>query len=102
MHLPRNHPGLSTAKVNVNPSYRHTRLSSTPASTVDVAQGNGIEEEQEADSDTDEVIMCVDMRERGTVGCCYYESSTGSLHLVEDIQCGGLEVIDTSECAFAN
>ena len=95
LHLPGNNPGSSAPSFYVRPGYRHSSLSSVAASAVDVARENEIEGEQEEDSDPDEVIMCVDMRERGTVGCCYYESSTGSLHLVEDIQCGGLEMIGT-------
>lgn len=101
LRLPRNHPGSTAPSSRVGSALRHSRLSSVAASVVDVARENGIEEEQEEDGDPDEVIMCVDMRERGTVGCCYYESSTGSLHLVEDIQCGGMEVIDTCEYACA-
>ena len=103
LHLSTNSPGSTAPSARVRPAHRHSRLSSVAASVaapvVDVARENGIEGEQEDDSDPDEVIMCVDMRERGTVGCCYYECSTGSLHLVEDIQCGGLEVIDTREYA---
>lgn len=95
LHIPRNRTGSSPPSSHVRPAYRYSRLSSVPASAVDVAREKGIEGEQEDDSDPDEIIMCVDMRESDTVGCCYYESSTGSLHLSEDIQCGGLEVIDT-------
>ena len=59
------------------------------------APENGTQRAQEEESVSDEVIMCVDMRDRATVGCCYYETSTGSLHLAEDIQSGGLDAIDT-------
>ncbi len=102
LHPPGNHPGSSAPSSHLRPAYRHSRLSSVATSDVDEAQENVIERDQEEDSDPAEVVMCVDMRERGTVGCCYYESSTGSLHLVEDIQCGGLEVIDTCEYACTN
>ena len=95
------HSGSAGLSSNLRPAYSYSRLSSAAASAVDVARENRTEGEEEGDSDSAEVIMCVDMRERGTVGCCYYESSTGVLHLVEDIQCGGLEVIDTCKCAFA-
>ena len=79
----------------IRPAGRHSHSPNAAASIVDMAQGHGAEGGPEEDNDLDEVIMCVDMRERGTVGCCYYKSSTGSLHLVEDVQCGGLDVIDT-------
>ena len=94
---PSNCSGSIAASSHLRPVYSHSRLSSVGASAADVIGDPGIESEEEEDSDLTAVIMCVDMRERGTVGCCYYESSTGSLHLVEDIQCGGLEVIDVCE-----
>lgn len=97
INLPSGHPVSSAPSSHLRPAYRHSRLSSVATSAAHVARENGFEGEQEEESDLAEVIMCVDMRERGTVGCCYYESSTGNLHLVEDIRCGGLEVIDTCE-----
>ena len=96
LHLPKNNPRASALSPHPRPAYRHSSTSSVAASTFNVARENKIEG-QEEDTDPDEIIMCVDMRDRGTVGCCYYESSTGSLHLVEDIKYGGLEVVDTCE-----
>ena len=40
-----------------------------------------------------EVIMAVDMRNRGTVGCCYYVVMEEKLYLMEDVTHGGLEVV---------
>ena len=97
LRISRKHTGSSVPDSHTRPLHRNARFSSIAASHVDVAQEDGTGGEQEEGSDPDEVIMCVDMKERGTVGCCYYESSTGSLHLVEDIQCGGLNIIDTCE-----
>ena len=97
LHLPSEHVGSSLPPSHIGATDRHSRFSSVAVSGVDAAQENGTEGEQEEGSDPDEVIMCVDMRERGSVGCCYYESSTGSLHLVEDIWGGGLDVIDICE-----
>ncbi len=92
LDLSETHPGSSSPPSHIRSAYRHSRLSSVATSGVD----------KEEDSNPEEVIMCVDMKERGTVGCCYFESSTGSLHLVEDIPCGGLDVIDTCEYTIAD
>ena len=97
LHLSRNHPDSNFPPSHRLPAHPNPRFSSVAASGDDITLENGIEGKQDEDSNADEIIMCVDMRERGTVGCCYYESSTGSLHLVEDIQCGGLDVIGTCE-----
>lgn len=56
-----------------------------------------IDEREDADS-LNEVIMCVDMRDRGTVGCCYYVARDQKLFVMPDVTCGGIEVIDT--CSF--
>ena len=96
LHLPKNNPRASVPSSHPRPAYRHSSTSSIAASAFDVARENELERQDE-NFDPNEVIMCVDMRDRGTVGCCYYESSTGSLHLVEDIKFGGLEVVDTRE-----
>jgi DNA mismatch repair protein MSH5 len=38
--------------------------------------------------------MALDMRDRSTVGCCYYVAREEKLYLMEDVQLGGLGVID--------
>ena len=81
----------------MRPADRSFRISSNATSDHDIASRNEIEEAQEEGRTSEEVIMCIDVRDRGTVGCCYYDSSTGSLRLVEDIRCGGLDAIDTCE-----
>ena len=96
LRLPSNDPRAIALSSHPRPAYRKSSTSSVAASAFNAASENRIEG-QEEDIDPDEIIMCVDMRDRGTVGCCYYESSTGSLHLVEDIKYGGLEVVDTCE-----
>ncbi len=40
-----------------------------------------------------EVIMAIDLRERGTVGCCYYVAMEEKLYLMEDVKHGGLEIV---------
>lgn len=42
-----------------------------------------------------EVILAVDMRERGTLGCAYYIAREEKLCLMEDIKMAGLDLIDT-------
>lgn len=40
------------------------------------------------------VIMAVDMKDRGTVGCSYYSAQEEKLYVMEDIVYGGHDVID--------
>lgn len=53
-----------------------------------------IKEREETDS-LDETVMCVDMRDRGTVGCCYYVARDEKLFVMVDVAYGGIEVIST-------
>ena len=51
--------------------------------------------EREANDSLGEVVMAVDLRDRGTVGCCYYIASEERLYMMEDVKSGGIEVIDS-------
>lgn len=42
-----------------------------------------------------EVILAVDMKERGTIGCAYYVAKEEKLCLMQDIKLAGLDVVDT-------
>lgn len=41
-----------------------------------------------------EIIMAVNVSDRGTVGCAYYVARTETLHFMEDAQLGGADVVD--------
>jgi hypothetical protein len=65
-----------------------------------------IEEQDQQDShptsdpDADalnEVVMAVDLQERGTVGCAYYVAREERLYFMEDVKLGGVEVVDACE-----
>ncbi|CRG85001.1 MutS protein homolog 5 [Talaromyces islandicus] len=51
-------------------------------------------EEQGSNDDSVQVIMAVDLKERGTVGCCYYVAQEQQLRILGDIQLGGKDIID--------
>lgn len=53
--------------------------------------------EDEADEEEDlrnEVIMAVDVKEKDSIGCCYYEAREEKLYLMEDVRLGGLGLLD--------
>lgn len=41
-----------------------------------------------------EIIMAVNVSDRGTVGCAYYVARTETLHFMEDAQFGGANIVD--------
>ncbi|KAL8972895.1 MAG: hypothetical protein Q9183_000284 [Haloplaca sp. 2 TL-2023] len=51
--------------------------------------------EREEDDSMNEVIMAVDLRDRGTVGCAYYVAREEKLYMMEDVRMGGVEIIQT-------
>lgn len=68
-------------------------VSDGPSVSVTVSENNiDIQDREDSDS-LDEVIMAVDLRDKGTVGCCYYVAKEEKLYLMEDVKYGGIEVI---------
>jgi DNA mismatch repair protein MSH5 len=51
--------------------------------------------EDDNDEMLDNVIMAIDMKERGTVGCAYYVAREERLFCMEDVVCGGKDVVET-------
>lgn len=50
------------------------------------------------DDALNEVIMAVDIRDRGTLGCAYYVAAEEKLYFMEDYQLGGADIIEACEC----
>lgn len=53
-----------------------------------------IREREDADA-LNEIVLAIDMRERGTLGCAYYVAREEKLFLMADIKLAGLDVVDT-------
>ncbi|OOG00980.1 hypothetical protein ASPCADRAFT_511811 [Aspergillus carbonarius ITEM 5010] len=51
--------------------------------------------EQSIDDELDQVIVAVDMRESGTVGCSYYSAQEEKLYLLGDLRYSSTEIIDS-------
>lgn len=46
-----------------------------------------------------EVIMAVNLTDRGAIGCAYYVAQTETLYFMEDVQMGDVDMVDS--CEFA-
>lgn len=42
----------------------------------------------------DEVVMAVDWKGKGPIGCCYYVAREETLYFMGEVQLGGTEIID--------
>lgn len=45
-----------------------------------------------------EIIMAVNLTDRGAIGCAYYVAQTETLYFMEDVQMGDAEMVDS--CKF--
>lgn len=72
---------------------------SEPLVRNDTSQGYDAETdaeilEREGADAMNEVVMAIDMKERGTIGCAYYTAREEKLFMIEDMKLAGLEIID--------
>jgi DNA mismatch repair protein MSH5 len=58
---------------------------------------NQADEDHDLIDDLAEIVMAVDMKEKGTVGCCFYIAREEKLSVLSDIQFGGKDLIDMCE-----
>ncbi|KAI9051038.1 hypothetical protein LZ554_005146 [Drepanopeziza brunnea f. sp. 'monogermtubi'] len=105
--VPRSHPQSSPALPTLPRQNRISLGVPVPHSSAfssrrdkDVVRAALYETEEEVqdreDSDAiNEVIMAVDLKDPGTVGCAYYVARDEKLCLMEDIKMAGLDIVDT-------
>lgn len=71
-----------------------------PQRDRDVVRADLVETEAEIEAreNTDavnEIIMAIDLKDGGTIGCAYYSAREEKLFLMADIKMAGLDIIDT-------
>lgn len=56
--------------------------------------------EPSEDDDLEQVVMAIDIKESGTVGCSYHVAAEETLYILADVQHGGLEILETRKYSF--
>jgi len=87
-------------------SIRLERPASTAShSTLHGRDGDSVETTEQLQNDfapdlddLSEVVMAVNMTDRGTIGCAYYVSRDEKLYFMEDVKLGGSEILDSRMC----
>lgn len=74
------------------------RAESATSSAAGLTEDSHVETE-DLDS-LSEIVMAVELRDHGTVGCAYYVAREEKLYLMEDVKLGGITVVDACK-AFA-
>ena len=95
--------GSATGSLRTTPferSRRGTSLTSTPFPN-EHAPREPPQDDFDANSDVpNEVIMAVNFTDRRTVGCAYYVAQEEQLHLMEDVQMGAIDIIESCKCGY--
>lgn len=103
--------GFSPARSSQPPPSRTSTAPRTPIRRVQILPPEATEtllngdrdsssrrgDEEEIDPDIDalnEVVMAVDLEEKGTVGCAYYVAREERLYFMEDAKLGGVDMVD--------
>ncbi|KFY27431.1 hypothetical protein V493_03503 [Pseudogymnoascus sp. VKM F-4281 (FW-2241)] len=81
--LPRSHANSGSSSLS--------RISNHVAEVESEAE---VQDREDADA-LNEIILSIDMRDRGTLGCAYYIAREEKLFLMEDIKLSGLDIVDT-------
>lgn len=63
-------------------------------SLQDLEDESDVQGREECDS-MNEIVMAVELKERGTIGCAYYVAREEKLCMMADISMAGLDMIDT-------
>jgi DNA mismatch repair protein MSH5 len=58
---------------------------------------SAIDEDENLVDDSGEIVMAVDIKEKGTVGCCFYTAREDRVSILSDVQFGGKDFIDMRE-----
>jgi hypothetical protein len=84
------------------PSSAPSTVHRQPPASVTPSQPRDNFDDDARDESLDEIVMAVDMKPRGTVGCAYYVAAQEKLNFMEDIELGGPDVIEAREFSICS
>jgi DNA mismatch repair protein MSH5 len=91
-HLPKQ------KRVSFSPSRSHNSSHSAPSlnhgEAGEIESDSDIQRREDEDA-MNEIVMAIDMKNKGTLGCAYYIAREERLCLTEDIKMASLDIIDT-------
>lgn len=96
-HTPSSRLNSIAPSSNPRVSFQQARVTSEASDSAAGPENDADPFEREDDDFMSEVIMAVNVRGRGNVGCCYYIARDERLLLLSDVSGGGLEVVETCE-----
>ncbi|KAI1858378.1 uncharacterized protein JN550_012743 [Neoarthrinium moseri] len=76
-------------------SLRGTSTTPAPPNPVEEDSLDGLNDDSLDADALNEVIMALDMKENGNLGCAYYIAADEALFLLEDVAAAGVEIVET-------
>lgn len=96
--MPPSSPGLPSLpaekRVSLNSVASHASSPRIGVHFGDVENEADIESRENADA-LNEIIMAIDLKDRGTLGCAYYVARCEKLFVMEDIKLSTLDIVDS-------
>ncbi|KAG9520158.1 hypothetical protein KCU93_g7807, partial [Aureobasidium melanogenum] len=86
-------PSINPRQGSSVPSVLHQVPRQPPTSVTPSLRRDNFDDDA-SDETLDEIVMAVDWKPRGTVGCAYYVAAQEKLYFMEDIELGGLDIIE--------
>ncbi|KAI4752933.1 hypothetical protein E4T52_14463 [Aureobasidium sp. EXF-3400] len=86
-------PSINPRQGSSVPGVVHQVPRQPPTSVSPSLRRDNIDDDA-SDETLDEIVMAVDRKPRGTVGCAYYVAAQEKLYFMEDIDLGGLDIIE--------
>jgi hypothetical protein len=91
-------PARPRPQVRIADTHNDDPYEATINETSDQHSVDPFHAETDDDADTlNEVVMAVDLRDRGTVGCAYYIARDEKLYFMEDAHLGGVETVEARQ-----
>lgn len=88
-----------TPSLSARSQPNESRSRSVPISELStIPEAHGAQAAPEIDEDADflqEIVMAVNMREKGTVGCSYYVAQQETMYLMEDCPLGNVAMVES-------
>lgn len=91
-------PSINFRQGSSVPSVVHQVPRQTPTSITPSLRRDDYDDNA-SDETLDEIVMAVDWKPRGIVGCAYYVAAQEKLYFMEDIELGGLDIIEARKCS---
>lgn len=88
-------PVPQRTQVHSSHSHPHLHHQTPRTSAASQVQDGHTHEQDELDENLEQVVMAIDMQQKGTIGCAYYIAREEKLYCLQDMASASLDAIET-------